>query len=63
MRYVGKGIITRTETETETKLLAIISHWQKHNFGMWAVVDKISHKMIGRCVLCFLDNTDEIELG
>lgn len=61
MKYVGKGIITRAETEM--KILTMISHWQKYNFGMWAVVDKSDNKMIGRCGLCFLDNTQEIELG
>lgn len=30
---------------------------------MWAVVDKIKNKIIGRCGLCFLDNTPEVELG
>lgn len=30
---------------------------------MWAVVHKIDNKTIGRCGLCFLDNTLEIELG
>ncbi len=41
----------------------MIDSWEKNNFGMWAVVHKIDNKMIGRCGLCFLDNTLEIELG
>ncbi|WP_293162374.1 GNAT family N-acetyltransferase [Okeania sp. SIO2C9] len=61
MKYVGKGILTRAETET--RILSIIKSWKKNNFGMWAVVHKIDNKMIGRCGLCFLDNTPEIELG
>ncbi|MDY7004547.1 MAG: GNAT family N-acetyltransferase [Cyanobacteriota bacterium] len=61
MRYVGKGTLTRAETEA--KILSIIESWNQNNFGMWAVVNKIDNKMIGRCGLCFLDNTPEIELG
>ncbi len=61
MKYVGKGILTRAKTEE--KILTMIEHWQKNNFGIWAVVHKIDNKMIGRCGLCFLDNTLEVELG
>lgn len=61
MKYVGKCILTKTETEA--RILNIIEGWEKNNFGMWAVVHKIANKMIGRCGLCFLDNTLEIELG
>lgn len=61
MKYVGKGILTRAETKA--KILTTIKSWEKNNFGMWAVVYKRDNKMIGRCGLCFLDNTPEIELG
>jgi len=30
---------------------------------MWAVVDKKDNRTIGRCGLCFRDNTPEVELG
>ncbi|WP_287526147.1 GNAT family N-acetyltransferase [Okeania sp. SIO2C2] len=61
MKYVGKGILTKTETEA--KILSTIESWNQNNFGMWVIVHKIDNKMIGRCGLCFLDNTPEIELG
>ena len=60
MRYIGKGI--RTKNETETALLSILKHYE-HGFGMWAVISKDDNKLIGRCGLCFLDNTPEVELG
>lgn len=59
-RYIGKG--AKTKAETQTALINMIEHW-RHGFGMWAVVHQASGKMIGRCGLCFLDNTPEIELG
>ncbi len=61
MRYVGRGV--RTRTETETALRWLLSHWEKHGFGLWAAVDKMDAQIIGRCGLIFLDNTPEVELG
>lgn len=61
MRYVGRG--ARTQQETETGLLLMIEHWQRHGFGLWALIDKNDDKLIGRCGLCFLDHTLEVELG
>ncbi len=61
MKYVGKGV--RTRYETETAIYNILKHWEQNNFGMWALVHKTDGKMIGRCGLCFLDKTPEIELG
>lgn len=60
MKYIGKGV--RTRDETEAGLINMMQHWQ-HGFGMWAVIHKDSGKLIGRCGLCFLERTLEIELG
>ena len=60
MRYIGKGV--RTKNETQTALFSILKHYE-HNLGMWAVIHKADNKLIGRCGLCFLDNTPEVELG
>lgn len=59
-KYIGKG--AKTKDETQAALIKMIQHWQ-HGFGMWAVVHKESSKLIGRCGLCFLDYTSEVELG
>jgi RimJ/RimL family protein N-acetyltransferase len=59
MRYLS----LRTKEQTQASLCKHIQHWQEHNFGMYAVIDKESGKMIGRCGLGFLDNTPEVELG
>jgi len=61
MRYVGKG--ARTRDETKAGLLSMLKHWELHGFGIWAVVDKMDGQLIGRCGLCFLDNTPEVEVG
>ena len=36
-----------TREETETALLSMISHWQRHGFGRWAVVHKETEELIG----------------
>ena len=59
MRYLS----LRTREQTQASLCKHIQHWQEHNFGMYAVIDKQSGNMIGRCGLGFLDNTPEVELG
>ncbi|MBG1240516.1 GNAT family N-acetyltransferase [Nostoc sp. NZL] len=59
MRY----LLPRTREQTQASLSKHIQQWQKHNFGMWAVIYKETGKMIGRCGLSFLENTPEVELG
>ena len=61
MKYIGKGV--RTRSETETAIHTMLQCWEQNNFGMWALVHKIDGKMIGRCGLAFLDKTPEVELG
>lgn len=60
---VMKYLSPRTREQTQASLCKHIQHWQEHNFGMWAVIDKQSSKIIGRCGLGFLENTGEVELG
>lgn len=36
-----------TRDETETALLSMITHWQRHGFGRWAVVHKETETLIG----------------
>lgn len=46
VRYLGSGLPVARE-ETETALLSIIAHWQRHGFGRWAVVHKATRELIG----------------
>lgn len=45
-KYVGNGQPASRE-ETENALLSIIAHWQKHGFGRWAAIEKVSEKLVG----------------
>src|SRR5271166_3840630 len=61
MRYIGNGVKTREETAE--RLARMIGHWPKHGLGMWALHEKATGRFIGRCGLCPLADTTEIEVG
>lgn len=46
----------------EYRLNHHIRHWEKHQFGIWGILDKSNHKFIGQCGLRFLADTTELEL-
>lgn len=37
-------------------------HWQQHGFGVWAVCDRVNHKLIGQCGLNCLPDSYEVEV-
>ena len=51
-----------TREESEKSLNAILKHWSKHDFGIWAITDKTNGVLIGRCGLNFIDETSEVEV-
>ena len=62
MQYISGGK-PRTREETETGLRRTIEGWQRRGFGLWAVVEKATDKVIGYCGLIPLEETPEIELA
>lgn len=44
------------------KLNRLISFYEKNGFGVWAVVLKDTHELIGQCGYMPIDNTDDVEL-
>jgi ribosomal-protein-alanine N-acetyltransferase len=51
-----------TREESEKSLGTILNHWDKHGFGIWAIVDKTSGALLGRCGLNFIAETSEVEV-
>lgn len=49
-----------TREETRTALLSMISHWQRHGYGRWAVVHQATNKLIGYGGLRCFDGTPEL---
>jgi RimJ/RimL family protein N-acetyltransferase len=46
MRYVGDGN-PATRQETADALQSIIRHWERHGFGRWAAIDKVTGNFVG----------------
>ena len=51
-----------TREESEKSLDAILKHWGKHGFGIWAIIDKSNGLLIGRCGLNLIAETSEVEV-
>lgn len=49
--------------QTKAIINSLIENWQKHQFGVWAVVDKKNQKLIGHCGFKFLEDTREVQIG
>ena len=64
MRYTSRGPIPKDQVKevTQQTLQNFITHWQQHRFGVWAVVEKVTAKLIGHCGLNFLPNSPEVEV-
>jgi RimJ/RimL family protein N-acetyltransferase len=62
---VGKGFpkgTGYTREESKRSLDSIMSHWSKYGFGIWAITDKLTHDIIGRCGLNLIEETSEVEV-
>lgn len=46
IRHLGSGK-PATREETEVALQSIIRHWERHDFGRWAAIDKQTGTLIG----------------
>jgi RimJ/RimL family protein N-acetyltransferase len=64
MRYSPRGAIPKDQVKevTQKTLQSFLRHWQQHGFGVWAVVEKATAKLIGYCGLNFLPNSPEVEV-
>ncbi|MBW4441299.1 MAG: GNAT family N-acetyltransferase [Plectolyngbya sp. WJT66-NPBG17] len=61
MRFISSG--TKTRAELEAGFPAMLERQERQGFGMWAVIEKASQCLLGRCGLIYLDGTPEVELG
>jgi ribosomal-protein-alanine N-acetyltransferase len=46
----------------ERMVQGLIDHWQERGYGLWAVEDRSSGELLGRCGLQYLPDTDEVEV-
>jgi ribosomal-protein-alanine N-acetyltransferase len=65
-RYSPKGAVPLEQAKEASQAAYnyFISHWRKHGFGVWAVVDRVNqnNKIIGQCGLNCLPDSDEVEV-
>ena len=62
MKYIGTGGARGLQSAEKT-IRIILSHWEKHGFGIWAVENKASRRLMGWCGLQHLDKTPEVEVA
>ncbi len=53
MRYMPGGQ-PRSQEHAQSELNFMVSHWQEHGFGAYALIHKETGKMIGLCMLQYL---------
>lgn len=66
MRYIGQlnGIgAPLTKDETLGRIEKMIAGLDRDGFGMLALIERKEKRLIGRCGLCYLDGTSEVEVG
>jgi len=51
-----------TREEARRSLDNIMNHWVKNGFGIWAITDKITRVLLGRCGLNLIAETSEVEV-
>lgn len=64
-KYSPRGVIPQDKVKQVTgEILEFFSqHWEKHSFGVWAVIHKQTSRLIGHCGLSFLPNSlEEVEV-
>ena len=49
MKHSPRGPIAKEKAKAVTQeiLESFINHWQQHSFGVWAVLEKVTHKLLG----------------
>ena len=62
MKYISGGE-PRTREATAEGLNRSIEGWRKRGFGLWAVEERATGRMVGYCGLIYLEDTPEIEVA
>ena len=56
------GPQTVTEAQVERMINRILAHWQEHGYGLWAVEERTTGALLGRCGLQLITETNEVEI-
>jgi ribosomal-protein-alanine N-acetyltransferase len=58
-RYLGQP---RTRDEMAERLGKIVDHWQRHGFGIFALLEKGSGRFVGYCGVAYLHDLTDAEV-
>jgi ribosomal-protein-alanine N-acetyltransferase len=62
-RFTGADPFPDIETMRRWMEEYLINYQKEHGFGVWAVIEKMSGKMVGTCGLGYFDGRPELGLG
>ena len=61
-RFLPSRGVPISRVNTTKSLQSFILHWQQRNYGIWAIIENCSARMIGYCGLRYLNELDEVEI-
>lgn len=61
-RFLPSRGVPIPRENAEKALQSFIEHWQQREYGIWAIVESGSSKMVGYCGLRYLDELNEVEV-
>lgn len=61
-RFLPSRGIPIPRERVEQSLTSFIDHWKNRSYGVWAIVEDVSSKMIGYCGLRYLNELNEVEV-
>jgi len=61
VKYLATGVLTKAEVKQKLDLM--VEHWQKHGYGVWALIHKTDGRFIGRCGIGHFHELDAVELA
>lgn len=62
VKYITGGLPMSKE-QTQTRFNFYLDHQKKHNFAIWAIINKEDSAFIGLCGLQFLEDSPNVEVG
>lgn len=60
-KWLGAGK-RKSKEDVKNMMTTFQNHWDKNNYGVWAVIKKEDNRLIGHCGLKPLEDIQEIEL-
>ena len=62
LRYFPPNPDPITRERAKKMITRILSHWEEHGYGLWAVTLAETGQLLGRCGIQYIPETDEVEV-